>query len=318
MIISFTHQTTLWQLSPSSFSHSGDGLYNPKYMKGQHKESKEARRARNKVAKKNKFDPNARETTLQTKIRFENEEYDDDNDDEYDDDNDDNDDDDNQIEDNHEEEDDEMVDSSTTTSNRGSDKSPTPTTNSITTAIVHSPHQSRIEALRAKLRAKLEEKRSNRPVLAGDTSDTMISKRAARRAEKNRKIELAKKKQQQQQVSSGSTQTGKNKKEKISLVKQQDLGGSQINERSNNKSVVDDLSCIDFGKIAGLKNDLSGNYSEANKSLKNTGKKKSLEKLLAEAEAKKERLRQLKESDDVEDKEKAKNIAWGDTLKIAR
>ena len=55
-----------------------------------------------------------------------------------------------------------------------------------------------------------------------------------------------------------------------------------------------------------------------NKSLKNKGKKKSLERLLEEAEAKKARLRQLKESDALEDKEKAKKIEWGDALKAAR
>ena len=47
---------------------SGDDAYNPKYGKGQHEESKEARRARNKIAKREKFDPSKMETTLETKI----------------------------------------------------------------------------------------------------------------------------------------------------------------------------------------------------------------------------------------------------------
>lgn len=277
-------------------TNTGDGMYNPKYMKGQHKESKEARRARNKTAKINKFDPNARESTREEKLRVENERLneDDNSDDEMEEDDNTTD----QIEDTHEEEKDDADDITTPTSN-------------ISSTLL-SPNQSRIEQLRAKLRAKLEEKKSQRPD-AGGNPDTMVSKRAARRAEKKRKIELAKKKQAG--ASKGSTQTGKTKTEKITLVKE--LGGSKISDTSN-KDAVDDIAGIDFGGIAGLKNALSGNYNEANKSLKNKGKKKSLERLLEEAEAKKERLRQLKESDDIEDKEKAKNIVWGDTLKAAR
>lgn len=265
--------------------NSGDGVYNAKYKKGQFKESKESRRARNKKLMKNKFNP-SKESTLEEKERLEKEEYENDSssDDEME-----------HIQDDHEEE----LDSSTP---KGSLPPPS----------AFNPNQSRIEQLRARLHAKLEEKRSSRPGLSGN-SDTMVSKRAARRAEKQRKIELAKKRNAN--ASSGSTQTGRKKSEKIVLVK--DLGGSKISDTENKASIGDDLSGIDFGGIAGLKNDLTGNYSEANKSLKNKGKKKSLESLLAEAEAKKERLRQLKQSDDIEDKEKAKKIVWGDTLKAA-
>mmetsp|Transcript_4014 Transcript_4014/g.5825 ORF Transcript_4014/g.5825 Transcript_4014/m.5825 type:complete len:406 (-) Transcript_4014:35-1252(-) len=270
----------------------GDGLYNTKYRKGQHKESKEARRARNKVLKLEKFNPD-RETTREEKARVEREEYELDSN---------NDDDDamDHIQDDHEEEAGGKGDEKTDTSEKASKPSN------------NNPNMSRIEELRAKLRAKLEEKRSQRPGGNGN-SDSMVSKRAARRAEKQRRVELAKKRKASAS-SSGSTQTGKNKREKITLVK--DLGGSKINETLS-KGVSDDLSGIDFGGIAGLKNNLSGNYTDANKSLKNKGKKKSLEKLLEEAETKKERLRQLKESDDAEDKEKAKKIQWGDTLKAA-
>jgi hypothetical protein len=205
------------------------------------------------------------------------------------------------IQDDHEEENDMEVDASTSTSELES-----------TAEVTHDPTVSRIEELRAKLRAKLAEKRSLRPGASG-TSDSMVSKRAARRAEKKRRIELAKKRNAN--AASGSTQTGKNKKEKISIAP--DLGGSKMSDVKE-KSVGDDLSGIDFGGIAGLNNDLAGNYTDANKSLKNKGKKKSLERLLEEAEAKKERLRQLKASDDAADKEKAKKLAWGDTLKAAR
>ena len=284
----------------------GDGLYNLKYRKGQHKESKEARRARNKVSKINKFDPSKRESTREEKIRFEKEQHEIEMDGSDDDDDDDNESDDmDHIQDNHEEE---MEDLSSSSNNNS-----TTTTNSV-------PNLSQIEQLRAKLRAKIAEKRSQRP---GGDSDIMVSKRAARRAEKKRKMDLAKKKQQQQQYQSGGkTHTGKTSN-KITFVNNQDLdtlGGSKIQNPNEESNIGNDLSGIDFGGIAGLKQDLSvsGNYSEANKSLKNKGKKKSLEKLLAAAEAKKERLRQLKESDDLEDKEKAKKMQWGDTLKAAR
>ena len=46
-------------------------------------------------------------------------------------------------------------------------------------------------------------------------------------------------------------------------------------------------------------------------------KKKSLEKLLADAEKKQQRLKELKASSAEEDKEKAKNIEWGEALKVA-
>lgn len=56
---------------------SGDD-YNPsyqaKYGKGQHKESKEARRARSKVAKREKFLPGKMESTLEVKRRVAKEE----------------------------------------------------------------------------------------------------------------------------------------------------------------------------------------------------------------------------------------------------
>ncbi len=265
----------------------------------------------------NKFDPNIRETTREEKMRVESEEYE----------NDDDDDDESMehIQDNHEEE---TEDASSSTA-----ASTTPTPDEKDNSNHESTHNNnnesssslsnslRIEQLRAKLRAKIEAKRLHRP---GGTSDTMVSKRAARRAEKKRKMELAKKKLQQSS-SGGKTYTGKTTN-KITIVDADKvheslLGGSKINNPSDTDNVDNDLSGIDFGGIAGLKSDLSvsgGKYSEVNKSLKNKGKKKSLEKLLAAAEAKKERLRQLKESDDLEDKEKAKKLQWGDTLKAAR
>jgi hypothetical protein len=181
------------------------------------------------------------------------------------------------------------------------------------------PNQSRIEQLRNKLKAKLEEK-SDRPAGA---SDTWVSKRAARRAEKKKRQEMAaKKKAKSAKVGVNGSGLMKNGMPgKVKLVAA-DLGGSKINTDQKSKStsnVFDDLEGIDFGGIAGLKNPvgLRGNYAVANKSLKNLGKKKSLERLLEEAEAKKARLRELKESGDVDDKNKASELEWGDAIRVA-
>lgn len=249
---------------------------------------------KDKVMKSNKFDPQQQETTLQRKRRLEEDpgdhsDDDDDNMDNF------------HIEDNHEEEAEEEIEEAAESKKKEGK---------------NSSHQSRIEQLREKLRAKLEEKKKN-SVINGK-SDTIVSKRAARRAEKKRRIEQAKKKANAN-ISGGKTATGKDGLATIKIVK--DLGGSRINSDTNRaKSISDDLAGIDFGGIAGLKDDLlkRGSYGGVNKSLKNLGKKKSLERLLEEAEAKKARLRELKESDDLENKEKAKNIEWGEALKAAR
>jgi DNA excision repair protein ERCC-4 len=312
MIVVFTNTSLYYIHDGLHIITIGDGLYNSKYKKGQFKESKESRRARNKIAKKNKFDPSHQESTLEEKIRFEKEQLEDDSDDESD----------NMdhIVDTHEEEAETRNDKMEISTQLPSTPSKDITAQDSNPTPPLSANQSRIEQLRSRLHAKLEEKRSQRPVTPG-TNDTMVSKRAARRAEKKRRIELAIKKKEMSgsRGGAGSTQTGRSSQPKIVM---KDLGGSKINDTTALNSIDntknDDLSGIDFGGIAGLKNDLVGNYSEANKSLKNKGKKKSLERLLAEAEAKKDRLRQLKESGDAEDKEKAKKIIWGDTLKIAR
>merc|ERR1712071_394368 len=97
------------------------------------------------------------------------------------------------------------------------------------------------------------------------------------------------------------------------------MGGTKINTaittNNNGKSKTEDLSGIDFGGLAGLKKIPT---FQDNKSLANTnGKnKKSLDALLALAQKKKGRLEELKAGTE-EDKEKAKKMIWGDTLKAA-
>lgn len=223
------------------FAHSlpytplGDDKYNPKYYKGQHKESKEARRARNKAAKRQKFDPEQSESTRQVQERLA----------------------------------------------PARPALPPPS----------SGNSSRIEALRAKLHARLAEKASQRP-----SDPNVVSKRAARRAEKQRRKEEAQKKKR------ATSHVKDASKKNFTLAKE------------SSKGIADDLETLDFGKLAGL--NPSPKHFQNNKSLANLNKGKNLEKLLADAEQKKQRLDELKRGNE-EEKKKAKNIMWGDTLKEA-
>ena len=276
---------------------------NKKYRKGQNQESKEARRARTKAAKQAKFDPNRAETTLQTKERKAREEEEEEAKmmmmESSDDDNDDNDDDDFSFpHDSEDEQETNLPEPTTTKIDQSSETVKEPT----------SSNHSRIEALRAKLHAKIAEKRAIRPEEEQPNS-SVVSKRAARRADKKRRLEAQKKKQQQQ-----FTKTNNNKQEKRSM------GGTQFNSIHNKSNQSEDLLGIDYGGLAGLKN---VPFFQDNKSLNHNGpgsnqkrKKKSLESLLALAQRKKQRLQELKAGTEA-DKEKAKNIQWGDTLKAA-
>ena len=212
-------------------------MYNPKYYKGQNKESKEARRARSKAAKRQKFDPEQSETTRQVQVRL------------------------------------------------------APAPPALPPTAAGNNNSSRIEALRAKLHAKLAEKASQRP-----SDPNVVSKRAARRAEKQKRREEATKKRSMSQVKDASNQ-------KFTLQKE-----------SSSANIVDDLEAMDFGKLAGL--NPSPKHFRNNKALANIGKGKNLEKLLADAEQKKQRLEELKRGNE-EEKQKAQHIMWGDTLKEA-
>lgn len=149
---------------------------------------------------------------------------------------------------------------------------------------------SRIEALRAKLQAKLAEKRNQRP-----SDPNTVSKRAARRAEKQRRQEEAKKRHSMSKVETHS------KKYKVSS--------------DANATPQADLEKLDFGRFAGL-NPTPKNYTN-NKSLANLNKKKNLQKMLEMAEEKKKRLEELKRSNSDQDKDKAAQMVWKDALKEA-
>lgn len=155
---------------------------------------------------------------------------------------------------------------------------------------------SRIEALRAKLHAKLAEKRGQRP-----EDPNAVSKRAARRVEKKKRQEEA---AQRKKKAHTQADTSNNKKYK--------MGGAEGSD-----DPVVDLAQMDFGRLAGLNKPSLTNYQKTNKALANIGKSKNLQKMLADAEAKRQRLEELKQSQKEEDKVKAANLEWGDAIKEA-
>mmetsp|Transcript_22869 Transcript_22869/g.25778 ORF Transcript_22869/g.25778 Transcript_22869/m.25778 type:complete len:404 (+) Transcript_22869:123-1334(+) len=262
--------------------NTGDEVYNPKYFKGQHKESKESRRARNKAAKRAKFDPEQAETTLQAKLRKDTEE------------------------DSEDGSEDEVVEEQESEEELSSTPPPSASrddeTSKSTSTVDIPDNASRIEALRAKLHAKIAEKRALRPQ---PTDASAVSKRAARRAEKQRRQEEAKKKK-----AAATAVRGQNSKLKLAKT------GTAL---SSGTSTQQDLEHMDFGKLAGLNasNTLATPYSKgANKSLTNMNKKKSLEKMLADAESKRQKLLDLKKGS-AEDKAKYEKMQWSDALKEA-
>lgn len=252
---------------------SGDD-YNPKYFKGQAKESKEARRAKNKQAKRAKLDPSQAETTTQIKQRLE-------------------------------------ADNSKT--NKKSMVAPRPPVvapdsgldDDVNLTDKKRVNQSRIEALREKLRAKLEEKRGQRP-----SDPSSVSKRAARRAEKKRRQEEA-----------AANKRNANKNTKKSTSNAEDKSAARHfrldDSRHASNDPAADLAQVDFGRLAGLNPTSNSNYTETNKALRNLSKTKNLEKMLADAEAKQQRLLELQQSAAEEDRKKAADLQWGDALKEA-
>mmetsp|Transcript_59038 Transcript_59038/g.144457 ORF Transcript_59038/g.144457 Transcript_59038/m.144457 type:complete len:519 (-) Transcript_59038:379-1935(-) len=316
-----------------------------KYYKGQSKDSKETRRALNKQSKRMKLDPSTHETTTQLKQRLEEEQQqqqqrqgganllplgggrqqqqrqqrqlqrhhqdDDDSDGDSDGDSDDVDSDDNN-----------NTNTSTTRNtkkikNKKNSDTVTVTTNAITT----SASSSRIEELRAKIQAKLAEKRGQRP-----SDPATVSKIAARRAErKKRKHEMKDGRKKDKKDNNNNSKN--NRKSAISRAEDKASGSSSSLYKmmdSRNSNVDDpaaDLARVDFGRLAGLnthdKSSRSNNYNETNKALKNLSKTKNLEKMLADAEAKKQRLKELQQSTDDDDRQKAKNIQWGDAIREA-
>jgi len=172
--------------------------------------------------------------------------------------------------------------------------------------------QSRIQFLRERLATKLSKLSTSRESTKVGTDGgqaAVISKRAARRAEKLKRIELAKQRNKEKGITVHDK--GKPLPKLVVGPTKQELEDAETMKQIDAK----DLSTIDYGGIAGLKS-TKANYLN-NKSLKGAGKKKSLQKLLADAESKQERLAELKSSSNESDVEKSKRLEWGDTLKEA-
>ena len=258
--------------------NTGDEMYSTRYKKGQHKESKEARRARNKAARLKKFHPELAETTRQAKARLAREEDEED------------------MTDSSSDNDSDMSNDATGRAGRkrrmnkavatdgkkktkragawaddgddGNNMASTPDlsnekTVDRTSATDDAPpagSSSRIEALRAKLRAKIAEKQGLRPTGAAahahahaaggamNATPDSVSKRAARRAEKQRRMEAAKKRADGR-GGGGSTRVGKNdapaKKFKPSDAAAA-LGGTVVNtgrDADNNSREADLAGC---------------------------------------------------------------------------
>ena len=156
------------------------------------------------------------------------------------------------------------------------------------------PGQSRIEALRAKLHAKIASSQQ-RPGVNAET----VSKRAARRAEKNRRKAEAQKRKSASKTKANDTTKNTS---------------YTINPTSLAADPMEDLQHVDYGIISGLNNtDAKTNYLETNKALKS----KNLHKLLADAEAKRQKLQALQKSSDAQDKEKANAMQWSDAFREA-
>jgi len=160
------------------------------------------------------------------------------------------------------------------------------------------PGQSRIEALRAKLHAKIASKQQ-RPAGSSGNPEA-ISKRAARKQEKERRKAEAKKRKKA--ATTATNPSNKNTSYTITPTTPSDP--------------MQDLQHVDFGLISGLNSDKSkSNYLQTNKALSSKGK--NLHKILADAEAKQKKLQALKNSTDEKDKQKAAAMQWSDTFKEA-
>lgn len=158
-------------------------------------------------------------------------------------------------------------------------------------------NKSRIEALREKLQAKIAAKAANRP-----TDPNVVSKRAARRAEKQRRKEEAIRKKKSAQTKVDGRGNGQ-------AAKYTMASGSKTADPAQ------DLAQMDFGRLTGL-NPSTPNYKN-NKALANLSSGKNLEKILADAEEKRQKLEELKRSDNQEDKEELAKLQWSDALKEA-
>ena len=147
------------------------------------------------------------------------------------------------------------------------------------------------QELREKFQKKLESIKNYNP--KGNQSADV------KRYKRNEKEKKKKEKQKKNQVC-GTTTTQEEKKIKVKKI----------------PTAAEDLATIDFGTIDGLTQ--KSYYHQDNKSLAYAeGGKKHLMHKLRDAEKKKEQIQKLQSSTDALKKDKAKEIQWDDTLKVA-
>jgi DNA excision repair protein ERCC-4 len=134
-----------------------------------------------------------------------------------------------------------------------------------------------------------------------------VSKRAARRAEKRRRQEEARRRK-------ASSSAGGKAGTPAAAAKQY----APLSTTPELVSPAQDLARIDFGRLSGLNKPAATreNYLESNRALANLSKTKNMQKMLADAEAKRQKLEQLKRGSE-EDKKKAEQMQWVDMFKEA-
>ena len=166
-------------------------------------------------------------------------------------------------------------------------------------------NKSRIENLRAKLLAKISMKQSGRP-----QRPDQVSKRAARRDEKRRRQEQAKNRLNKK---SSSSATLRQSESSNSLIVGYGSGSTAV-------SPAQDLAQVDFGRLTGLnpKSTIDPATARSREILQELTKPKNLHKMLKDAEAKRQKLQELKQQqENSEAKAKLEAIQWKDTFKEA-
>jgi Surfeit locus protein 6/60S ribosome biogenesis protein Rrp14 len=275
---------------------SGDDFNPKKYLKGSNADSKQARRAAAKEAKRRKLDPSLAESTVAIKTRIDNSPADNESDDE-----------------DEEEEDEEMEEEEEEAAGGPVVVSfppaiPTPYSNRSSTpgTTPHQPGLSRIEVLKQRLHAKIKQQQGGRP-----SEEDGNSKRAARRAEKVRRRDELQGQQKRGPDGKSAVDRAHTAGSSYKVKNEADLGSS-----SSSVDPAKDLKRLDFGRLAGFDAE-SKNYLETNKALGGLAKNnKNLQKMLTEAEEKKQKLEKLKDGT-TEEKERANAILWKDALKEA-
>jgi Surfeit locus protein 6 len=164
-----------------------------------------------------------------------------------------------------------------------------------------SSNLSRIEALRIKLQNAIAAKQQR-----GASNSEQVSKRAARRAEKNRRKAM-------------NSVAKSNATSHPSAATIYTVGtGTANTTAANPQNPAADMQNIDFGRITGLDYFAATATSKETKDiLQKMSTKKNLHRLLEDAERKKQQLEELKNSSDPKDKEKAQSIQWSETFKEA-